>query len=135
QDYFALSLEGLKHGYVWQLLTFQFMHAGFLHLLLNCWGIYMFGLAIEEALGRVKFLTLYFTSGVVGGLAQTGLGLLLGNAFSGPVVGASAGLFGLIAAFAMLFPDRVLTLLLFFVIPVNLRAKYLLLLEAAIAVI
>ena len=35
-DYFALSVEGLRHGYVWQLLTFQFMHGGPLHLLLNC---------------------------------------------------------------------------------------------------
>src|ERR1035438_8027196 len=46
--YFALSVEGLKNGFVWQLLTFQFMHAGLWHLVFNCWAIYVFGRAIEE---------------------------------------------------------------------------------------
>jgi len=46
--------------------------------------------------------------------------------FTGPTVGASAGAFGLVAAFAVLYPERLLTLLLFFIIPVNLRAKFLL---------
>jgi membrane associated rhomboid family serine protease len=42
-EWFALSVEGLRHGFVWQLLTYQFMHGGWLHLLLNCWAIYLFG--------------------------------------------------------------------------------------------
>ena len=54
----GLSVNGLSHGYVWQLITFQFMHAGWLHLLLNCFAIYMFGREVEEALGRKGFLTL-----------------------------------------------------------------------------
>src|SRR5271163_2689248 len=54
-DYLALSLEGLRRGYVWELLTFQFMHAGWLHLFLNCWGLYVFGRELEEALGRKSF--------------------------------------------------------------------------------
>ena len=41
--WFALSVGGLKHGFVWQLLTYQFMHGGWLHLLLTCWAIYVFG--------------------------------------------------------------------------------------------
>src|SRR6266566_5184442 len=109
--YFALSLEGLRHGFVWQLLTYQFMHGGVIHLLLNCWAIFMFGREVEEALGRKSFLTLYFSSGVMGGLVQMLAGLLLGGHFAVPVVGASAGAFGLIAAFAVLFPERPLTLL------------------------
>src|SRR5881396_2998042 len=51
-DYFALSVEGLRHGYVWQLITFQFMHGGWLHLLLNCWAIFVFGRDVEDALGK-----------------------------------------------------------------------------------
>jgi membrane associated rhomboid family serine protease len=132
-DYFALSLDGLRRGYIWQLLTFQFMHAGVLHLLLNCWGIYMFGAELEDTLGRSRFLGLYFGSGVVGGLVQTLSGLLF-PAFAAPVVGASAGLFGLVAAFATLYPERRLTLLIFFIIPVSMRAKFLLLFEAIITV-
>ncbi len=77
--YFALSVEGLRHGFVWQLLTYQFMHGGLLHLLLNCWAIYVFGREVEETLGRNSFLTLYFTSGVIGGLFQALAGVLSGR--------------------------------------------------------
>jgi rhomboid family protein len=124
---FALSVGGLRHGFVWQLLTYQFMHGGWLHLLLNCWAIYIFGRELEETLGVPKFLTLYFTSGVIGGLTQALAGLLLPERFGGPMVGASAGAFGLVAAFATLYPERPLMLLLFFIIPLNMRAKFLLL--------
>jgi membrane associated rhomboid family serine protease len=125
--WFALSVNGLRHGFVWQLLTYQFMHGGWLHLLLNCWMIYVFGREVEETLGRSRFLTLYFSSGVIGGLFQALAGVLLGGAFALPVVGASAGASGLLAAFATLYPERPLMLLLFFVIPLRMRAKFLLL--------
>lgn len=137
-EYFALSLNGLKRGFVWQLLTFQFLHGGWVHLLLNSWGIYVFGKAIEESLGPVSFLRVYFTSGVLGGLFQ----VLLTAVVYGPnsieatigVVGASAGLFGLIGAFGALFPHRQLTLLLFFVLPVTITARWLLIASAGLAV-
>ena len=132
--WFALSVWGLRHGFVWQLLTYQFMHGGLLHLLLNCWAIYVFGREVEETLGLKRFLTLYFTSGVIGGLFQALAGVLLGGAFAAPVVGASAGAFGLVAAFATLYPERPLMLLLFFIIPVSMRAKFLLLFSALLTV-
>jgi membrane associated rhomboid family serine protease len=129
----ALSVEGLRHGYVWQLLSYQFMHGGWLHLLLNCWAIYVFGRELEDALGRSRFLVLYFASGVMGGLFQALIGMLLNGVFAAPVVGASAGVFGLVAAFATLYPERPLMLLLFFIIPVNMRAKFLLLFSGLLA--
>jgi membrane associated rhomboid family serine protease len=133
----CLSIDGLKHGYIWQLLSFQFLHSGLMHLLSNCIVIFFLGRPVEEALGRKSFWLLYFSSGIVGGLCQTLLGVLanaLGfqeyaSYFTGPVVGASAGGFGLTAAFALLFPDQIL--LLFMIIPV--RAKYLLWLSIALA--
>jgi membrane associated rhomboid family serine protease len=127
--YCALSLDGLRHGYVWQLVTFQFLHDGAMHLLGNCLVIYFFGQLVEETLGRWPFLRLYFASGIIGGLFQTLAGIIFGGAFAASVVGASAGAFGLIAAFALLFPEQ--TILLFMFIPM--RAKYLLVLEAAVA--
>ncbi len=133
-DHLALSLEGLRHGYLWQLLTFQFLHGGWLHLLLNCWAIYVFGRELEAALGRARFLTLYFSSGVIGGLVQALAGLVVGGPFAGSVVGASAGAFGLVAAFAVLYPERPLMMLLFFIIPVSMRAKFLLLFSGLLAV-
>ena len=131
--YFALSVEGLKNGFVWQLLTFQFMHAGLWHLVFNCWAIYVLGRAIEETLGWKKFLILYLSSGVVGGICQVLVALPWPGLFGGPVVGASAGGFGLIAAFAVLFPERELMLLLFFILPIRLSAKMLLMLSAVLA--
>jgi membrane associated rhomboid family serine protease len=130
---FALSVEGLTRGYLWQFLTFQFMHGGLLHLLLNCWVIYMFGRDVEAALGRLGFLLLYFGSGVIGGLFQMLAAVLFPAQFGGAVVGASAGAFGLVAAFAVMYPERPLTLLLFFVLPITLRAKYLLLISGLLA--
>src|SRR2546423_4019570 len=128
-EYFALSVEGLRHGYVWQLLTFQFMHGSPMHLLFNCLAIYIFGREVEEALGRKSFLTLYFSSVIVAGLCQVLAGVLFPHQFGGATVGASAGAFGLTAAFATLFPEQVLYF--FLIVPV--RAKYLLLLSLILA--
>lgn len=133
--YLALSLEGLKHGYAWQLLTYQFLHGGWIHLILNCWMIYVFGRPLEESLGKRAFLALYFSSGILGGMVQTLCAIAFGSHFSATVMGASAGAFGLLAAYATLTPDRTLTLLLFFVLPLSLKAKYLLLFGAIIAVV
>lgn len=121
-EYFALSKDGLLHGYVWQLLTFQFLHGGHFHLIFNLLALYMFGRPVEERLGKAAFLKLYLISGMIGGLFQAGLGFILPMQFGLPVLGASAGLCGLVAAFALLEPEA--TILLFFIIPM--RAKYVL---------
>ncbi len=129
EQYGALSLSGLRHGYVWQLLTFQFLHAGWVHLLLNCWGIFVFTPPLEATLGKGRLATLYLFSGVAGGALQIFASILSPGRFGGPevgVVGASAGLFGLIAAFTSIFPDARMTVLIFFVIPVRMTANRLL---------
>ena len=131
---FALSLEGLGRGWYWQLLTFQFLHGGLFHLVCNLIAIYFFGRAIEDVLGGRRMLRLYLACGAVGGLCQMLLAFAAPTYFGGAVVGASAGAFGLVATFAMLFPDRILTLLIFFVLPVSLRARTLLWLSLALAV-
>ena len=132
-NYFALSRAGIAHGYVWQLVTYQFMHAGWMHLIFNSWAIFVFGRELERLLGARRYLALVFSSGIVGGLFQVLTAMVWPSFFDGPVVGASACAFGLVAAFAMLFPERELTMLIFFVIPVHLRAKTLLILSLVIA--
>ena len=95
-DYLALSWDGLKHGYIWELLSFQFLHAGLFHLIVNCWAIFAFGREVEIAIGARRFLVLYFGSGVIGGLFQAFAGSLSqvfthsewAKAFAGPTVGA-----------------------------------------------
>lgn len=143
--YLGLSLDGLRHGYLWQLVSFQFLHGGVFHLLINSWGIYVFGPPVEQAVGRGRFLWLYLLSGIFGGLFHV-LGsfvfpshfgtLAVGGATAYiPVVGASAGLFGLIAAFATLFPRQELTVFLFFVFPVTVTARVLLGVSAGIGLL
>jgi membrane associated rhomboid family serine protease len=129
---FALSTAGLKAGRIYQLVTFQFMHGGWMHLLFNMIGLYFFGRAMEETLGRRGLLTLYLLSGTVGGLLQMALAFALPVYFVGGVVGASAGVFGLIAAFATRAPDQPITMF-FYIFPVTFKAKYLLLLEGSLA--
>src|SRR5260370_37884077 len=72
------------------------MHGGILHLVLNCWAIFVFGREVEAALGRKSFLTLYFSSGIIGGLFQAALGKALTDLFHNPSYlwptgGAAAG--------------------------------------------
>lgn len=134
--YLALSPEGLAQGWVWQLLTFQFLHGGPLHLLLNCAMLYVFGRPLEAMLGRPLLLRLYVTSGIAGGLLQVACAWMFPAHFGlGGVVGASAGVFGLIAAFAALNREAPITTLVAFIIPVTMRAKYLLLVELIVAVL
>lgn len=134
ERYFYLSKEGVAHGFVFQLVTYQFLHGGLFHLLCNLLVIYFFGKALEEVLGAKDFLMLYFTGGVVGGIFQIALAWGFPDTFSGPVVGASAAAFSLVAAFAQMFPQRTITLLLFFVFPVSLRAQTLLWIAIGLAV-
>jgi membrane associated rhomboid family serine protease len=136
----ALSLEGLRHGRWWELITYQFLHAPMSgaitwhtllptewpwHLLLNCWCIFIFGPPVEFTIGPRNFVTLYLSSGITGGLLQI-VASILTHHFSGPVVGASAGAFGLIAAFATLFPEARLLVLVLLVIPIRMPANTLL---------
>jgi membrane associated rhomboid family serine protease len=121
----ALSLDGILHGHLWQLVTFQFLHGGFLHILLNGITLYSFGRFMEMSIGRGRFLTLYFLSGIAGGILQVAAIYLLRQDPFSPVVGASAGIAGLLGGFAALHPRRRLTILLF-VFPVTVRADILL---------
>jgi membrane associated rhomboid family serine protease len=124
--YFALSLDGLRHGYAWQLLTFQFMHASWLHLIFNSIAIFFFGRPVEMVLGRGRFLALYLSSGIIGGVLQMLFALLMPEYFDVSVVGASAGGYGLVAAFAVMNWTEQFTLLLFYLIPLKIRGKTLL---------
>lgn len=132
--HFGLSIDMLARGWVWQLLTFQFLHGGILHLALNCLALYMMGRAVEEAVGRRDFVRIYFGAGLLGGVFHVFGSLALPDHFGGmlsvglgkaihtPVIGASAGVCGLMGAYAMLFPHRQITLLLFYILPVTLTA-------------
>lgn len=134
---FALRPAQLLRGEVWELLSFQFLHGGLFHLIVNCAMLYIFGRQVEQAIGRKRFLLVYFLSGVGGGALQVAytVALLPKQFWMIPVVGASAGVFGLVATFAMLYRNMPLTMLVAFILPVTMKAKYLLLIEAVIALL
>lgn len=116
---FGLSREGLFSGEVWQLVTHQFLHAGILHLLVNMLGLWFAGKALESLIGGRRFLTLYLLCGICGGLLQVAL-------TSGSVlIGASGAVIGVVCAFSAVYPELKIRALVFFVIPVNMQAKWL----------
>lgn len=124
----GLSVGGLMQAHIWQLVTYLFLHGGPLHLLMNMLMLYFLGSEIERSLGRVHFLLLYFLSGLLGGLGWA----LLMWPYEGVCVGASGAIFGLLGAFATLYPQREVMLLVFFVIPITMRAWVLALVLGAV---
>lgn len=105
EGWLALTTDGLRRGWVWQLLTFQFLHGGVLHLAFNLIGFWFLGRICESILGTGRFLLALLGSGAAGGLLQGVLMLLLPGFYGTSVVGASAGVCGLLAVFALLERD------------------------------
>ena len=103
----------------WQIVSYAFLHGNFNHLFFNMLGLWMFGGELEHVWGQKRFLQFYTASVIAAALTQLIVNALLGA--TAPTIGASGGLFGLLLAFAMLFPNR--TILLFFVLPM--KAKWL----------
>lgn len=87
----ALIPQAVAGGEAWRLLTSIFLHAGFVHLAFNMLSLYFLGSFIEEAFGRGRFLALYLLGGLAGGIAYLYFG-------SGPAVGASGAIFGLLGS-------------------------------------
>ena len=114
----ALSRAGLHAGYLWQPVTYMFLHGGFTHLLFNMFTLYFLGPETERAMGSKHFLAMYLISGVLGGLGWLWLMPIPWT----ECVGASGAIFGVLAAFATLYPRRQLTLLIFFIFPVTMMA-------------
>ena len=117
---FALSSGGLCSGMIWQPVTYMFLHGGILHILFNMFALWMFGRNVEEMIGSRKFLQLYFAGGIFGAACWLAFNWNDGV----PVVGASGAVYAVLIAFATLVPERPITLLLFFVMPVTLKAKW-----------
>ena len=89
---------------VWRLITYQFLHGGLWHIILNMWALYMFGPTLERQWGSKRFLTFYLSCGIAGGLFYTLL-VTVGFLPALPLVGASGSILGVFAACAILFPS------------------------------
>lgn len=129
---FALFYPGSHYFRWWQIVTHMFMHGGFWHIFFNMYTLYMFGSVVEEIIGSRKFLIYYFVCGLGAAGLHLGVEALQVTFFAAalpPVVGASGAIFGVIIAFAMLFPESRLTLLF---PPVTMKARTMVIVFAAI---
>jgi membrane associated rhomboid family serine protease len=102
--------------FLWQPLTYLFLHAGFFHIIFNMFALWMFGADLERLWGSAQFLFFYLLCGVGAGLCN----VLLQPSSQIPTIGASGAIYGLLLAYGMLFPDR--PILLYFFIPI--KAKW-----------
>jgi len=101
------SIDGQSNFHIWQIVTYAFLHSTdtIAHLLFNMLGLWMFGAEIERYVGPRRLLACYFASVVTAAVSQLFIPTLFG-APPAPVVGASGGVFGLLLAYAFLFPKR-----------------------------
>lgn len=143
---FFSTQRGFLNLEVWRLIGFQFLHADMMHLLFNMIGLFFFGPMIERHLGSKRYLAFYLLCGICGALLYTFLNLLgyiaqlmgmtatipglLFNMPTTPLIGASAGVFGVLMAGAYIAPKA--TVLLFFILPMQLRTLAYALVAAAL---
>lgn len=130
-EYLTLSFYALEHGRVWTLLTYSFMHGGFLHILCNMLGLYFMGRPVETWIGSGKFLILYFFGVLLGAAAWLLFELFTGEA---SMLGASAGVMAILSGFCIMYPPMPITFLLFFILPVRLMPMVMLKIIAAFEV-
>ncbi len=114
----ALSREGLGEGCWWSFLTHAFLHGNLFHLIVNMVALWFTGPVLEEMLGGLRYLLLYLSGAIAGGVIQT---------YSSPqsvdLVGASGAVCALLVGFGTLLPRLQITALIFFVIPIRMRAS------------
>jgi len=123
-NYLALDTANITWLLPLQLFTFQFLHGGVMHLVLNGLGLFFIGRSLEPVIGRREIICLYLVSGVVGALFQLGLAVVFPEQFARLIVGASAAVFGFIGVLSRLYPQREVLLLLFFILPLRLKLSW-----------
>jgi len=104
---------------LWQLLTYGFLHGGVTHIAFNMFALWMFGSDLERLMGSQRFLIYYLVCVVGAALVQLLVAKFQGGFY--PTIGASGGVFGILLAYGMSFPNR--TVMLMFP-PIPMKAKY-----------
>ncbi|MEY2483642.1 MAG: hypothetical protein QOK24_2170 [Verrucomicrobiota bacterium] len=120
REYLALSDRGLRTAYGWQFITAAFLHDGPWHLLGNMFLLYLLGRDVESIVGQRHFLFLYLT-----GTAAGELGHLFLMPATSVLLGASGGVAAVLVAYAAILPELELTSMMFFLLPIRLKAKHL----------
>ena len=116
-DLFGLTFDGLLTGFIWQPVSYIFLHGGGFHLFWNMLLLFFFSAMAEEVFGRKRFLLFYLGCGVVAGLGWLLLSLVTGN--TGLLIGGSGAIYGVLCAAGAMYPNQVVYL--WFVIRVPLK--------------
>ena len=113
-----------QNFFLWQPVSYMFLHGGFMHLFFNMFALWMFGTELEQQWGTKFFLQYYFISGIGAGI----LSAVIQPASQVPIIGASGAIYGLLLAFALMYPNRIVYLNFLFPI----KVKYFVMIFAAI---
>lgn len=105
---------------IWQLLSYMFLHAGFTHLLFNMMGLWFFGQVLERVWGGRRLLVFYLSCGIGAVIISQLVYQYALQQYSPPMVGASGAIYGILVAFAMMFPNQKIMLIF---LPVPIPAK------------
>ncbi len=119
-DYAELDPRALAAPETLTLITYQFLHGGWMHLISNMLFLWVFGDNVEDALGHLKFLVFYLACGVAGGIAH----LMIAPMSQAPLIGASGAVAGVIGAYLMLHPKVRVWVLVLGRIPLRITALY-----------
>ncbi len=116
---FGVVPEDVVYGFhLWQPVTYLFLHAGIGHVFWNMFGVWMFGTPIERDWGSRRFLRYYLLTGVGAGVLNIAASFVWGGpALTTPTIGASGALYGILLAFALLYPHRRILVMFLFPIP------------------
>lgn len=106
----------IRQGYVWQFVTYMFVHGSYSHLLFNMYALFMFGMPIERALGSKEFTLFYFVTGTLGGILSWLIELGFGG-YNVVLLGASGAIYALLFLNSVMYPNA--RVLLFFFIPMK----------------
>ncbi len=112
--YFGLVPYDLLHkAFIWQLLSYMFLHGGVFHILFNMFFLWMFGSEIEREWGTKEFLKYYLITGIGAGVFN----VIFQPNSPIPIVGASGAIYGLLVAFGLMYPNRPILFMFIFPIP------------------
>ncbi len=132
--YLALSIDNLRTGFIWALGTYSLLHADILHLIFNLISIFFIGRILEQSMGRTRLLQLYGGGVLMGAVFwlilkavhyQMASDFVASRVAQTSLVGASAGAFAIIGYFCIVRANESITLLLFFILPVRMKPKWL----------
>ncbi len=122
------STDPRLHAFMpWQLFSYAFLHGSVMHLLLNMYGLWIFGMRLENLWGSRTFAIYYFVCVLGAAVTQIFVSSMAGDYY--PTIGASGGVFGVLLAFGLFFPNQVLILL---IPPIPIKAKWFVILYGAI---